>query len=54
MLFIYAFATGDVMSVVKYENDKDDLKGTDLVLSWSFLYQKNGEKRYLHALDFKK
>ena len=32
MLFIYAFATGDVMSVVKYENDKDDLKGTDLVL----------------------
>jgi hypothetical protein len=41
------FFTGNVMSELNPGSDKEHLRGEDFTLTWSFLYQKSGEKRYL-------
>jgi len=45
------FFTGNVMSKQNPGSDKEHLRGEDFTLTWSFLYQKSGEKRYIHALN---
>ena len=45
------FFTGNVMSELNPGSDKEHLRGEDFTLTWSFLYQKSGEKRYIHALN---
>ena len=45
------FFTGNVMSKLNPGSDKENLRGEDFTLTWSFLYQKSGEKHYIHALN---
>ena len=45
-LIIMLFLTMNVMSEVTPTPENEKLNGDDFSLTWSFLYQKDGEKRW--------
>ena len=51
LLLSFVFVTSNIWSDLMPEYDNEHLSGDDFTLTWSFLYQKNGEKRYLHDLN---
>jgi len=51
LLLSFVFVTSTVWSDLMPEYDNEHLNGDDFTLTWSFLYQKNGEKCYLHVIN---